>query len=149
MNQQEAITYDKAELRSILRALRNMDEEATTQARKVSGELAGMALEQIQRAASGPAQSKIAQGGRVSRSSKIGEFSFGYVAQKYSGGGTTQQLWPGYEFGSGRITQFRPWSGQQGRGSKGKFIYPTLRRIQPDIVRRWEEALAVIMRKWS
>lgn len=146
---QEAITYDKAELRSILRALKNMDEEATNQAKQVSGELAALALQQIQTAASTPAQQKIAQGGKVSRSSKVGEFSFGYVAQKYSGGGTTQSLWPGYEFGSGRITQFRPWSGQQGRGSKGKFIYPTLRRIQPDIIRRWEEALAKIMKKWG
>lgn len=145
----ESITYDKAEMRAILRSFRAMDEQATRQAKEVSAALATEALQAIQQAASGPAQTKIAQGGRVSKSSKVAEFSFGYVGQKYGGGGNTQLLWPGYEFGSTRYKQFAPWSGRYGKGSRGKFIYPTLRRLQPTYIRRWEEALAKIMKEWA
>jgi hypothetical protein len=38
---------------------------------------------------------------------KIGEMSFGFVSQKFSGGGSTQQLWGGYEFGSNKYKNFR------------------------------------------
>jgi len=141
--------YDKKELQAIIRAFKLMDQEATEEAKQVSGELADYALEKIRQAAYEPGMRKVAAGGKVIKSSKIGEIRIGYAGQKFSGGGTTEQLWPGYEFGSHFYKQFAPWSGKFGRGSRGKFIYPTLRRIQPDIVRRWEEALAKIMRKWA
>lgn len=144
----DAITYDKAELRSILRAFKAMDEEAVAQAKEVSNKLATEVLGQIQSAASEPAQQRIAQGGKVSKSSKVGEVSFGFASQRYSGGGTTKQLWPGFEFGSDRLPQFAPWSGRYGGGSRGKFIYPTLRSMQRDIITRWQEAFSKIVRKW-
>ena len=81
-------------------------------------------------------------------SSKIGELSFGFASQKFSGGGTTQQLWGGYEFGSNKFKQFPIWSGKQGRGSKGWFIYPTLREIQPEIIAQWENAFDRILKEW-
>lgn len=150
----DQITYDKAELRSILRAFRNMDDEAIAKARIVSGELAGEAAERIKSTASSRplfaiAAERIAYGVRVSKSSKIGEFSYGYASQRFSGGATTQMLWPGIEFGSGKYPQFRPWSGKQGRGSRGFFIYPTLRAMQPDIVSRWEDAFSQIVKEWD
>jgi hypothetical protein len=91
---------------------------------------------------------KIAQGSRVSKSSKIGEISFGFVSQKFSGGGTTQQLWGGFEFGSNRYKQFPVWSGRAGRGSRGWFIYPTLRAEQPYIINEWENAFSKILKEW-
>ena len=94
------------------------------------------------------ADDRIAQGSRVSKSSKIGELSFGFASQKFSGGGTTQQLWGGYEFGSNKFKQFPIWSGKQGRGSKGWFIYPTLREIQPEIIAQWENAFDRILKEW-
>jgi hypothetical protein len=51
--------------------------------------------------------SPIAQGSRVSKSSKVGEMSFGFASQKFSGCGTTQQLWCGSEFGSNKFKQFQ------------------------------------------
>jgi hypothetical protein len=74
--------------------------------------------------------------------------SFGFVSQKFSGGGTTQQLWGGYEFGSNKFKQFPIWSGSQGRGSKGWFIYPTLRAEQPNIIAKWENAFTEILKEW-
>jgi hypothetical protein len=74
--------------------------------------------------------------------------SFGFAAQKFSGGGTTQQLWGGYEFGSNKYKQFPIWSGREGRGSKGWFIYPTLKAEQPQIVSQWAEAFSQIVKVW-
>jgi hypothetical protein len=125
---EEAIAFNKQELRSVLSAFKAMDEEAVKEAKSVSNGLATYLQSKIISAAGSrpnQAASRIAQGSRVSKSSKIGELSFGFVSQKFSGGGTTQQLWGGYEFGSNKYKQFPVWSGREGRGSRGWFIYPT------------------------
>lgn len=148
----EAISYDKAELRAILRSFKAMDEEATNQARTQTSKLADFVRGRIISAASNSSNSvapKIAQGSKVSKSSKIGEISFGFAIQKLSGGGTTQQLWGGYEFGSNRYKQFPVWSGREGRGSRGWFIYPTLRSVQPEIVKRWEQSFDEIVKEFN
>jgi hypothetical protein len=147
----ESITYDKAQLRGILQAFKGMDEQAVSQAKAVSNGLATYVQSKIISAAgSRPNQAalKIAQGSRVSKSSKIGELSFGFVSQKFSGGGTTQQLWGGYEFGSNKYKQFPVWSGREGRGSRGYFIYSTLRAKQPHIINEWENAFTKILKEW-
>ena len=148
----DAITYDKAELRSITRAFKAMDDEAIQQSKTVSGNLATYVQGKIIGAAQSrpnEASKRIAQGSRVSKSSKIGELSFGFVSQKFSGGATTQQLWGGYEFGSNKFKQFPKWSGREGRGSRGWFIYPTLKREQPQIIAQWEAAFDKIVRKYD
>jgi hypothetical protein len=147
----ETITYDKADLRGIVKAFKAMDETAVEQAKGVSNGLATYVQSKIKNAAGSrpnKAASRVADGSRVSKSSKIGEISFGFVSQKFSGGGTTQQLWGGYEFGSNKFKQFPVWSGSQGRGSKGYFIYPTLRAEQPHIIAQWEQAFTKILKEW-
>ena len=148
----EAISYDKAELRAIVKSFKAMDEEATKQAKEQTSELAEYVRGKIISASGGASNrvaGKIAQGSKVSKSSKIGEISFGFAGQKLSGGGTTQQLWGGYEFGSNRFKQFPIWSGREGRGSRGWFIYPTLRSVQPDIVKKWENAFSKIVKEYN
>lgn len=147
----ETITYDKSDLRGILQAFKAMDDEAVAQAKGVSNGLATYVQTKIiakAGSAQNDAASRIAQGSRVSKSSKIGELSFGFVSQKFSGGGTTQQLWGGYEFGSNKFKQFPVWSGREGRGSRGWFIYPTLRAEQPHIIAQWENAFTKILKEW-
>ena len=147
----DPISYDKADLRGITRAFKAMDEAAVEQAKGVSNGLATYVQSKIISSAGGrpnKAASRIAQGSRVSKSSKIGELSFGFVSQKFSGGATTQQLWGGYEFGSNRYKQFPLWSGREGRGSRGYFIYPTLRAEQPHIIAQWENAFTKILKEW-
>jgi hypothetical protein len=147
----ESITYDKADLRGILGAFKGMDAEAVAEAKKVSNGLATYVQGKIISAAGSrpnEAASRIAQGSRVSKSSKIGELSFGFVSQKFSGGGTTQMLWGGFEFGSNKFKQFPVWSGREGRGSRGYFIYPTLRAEQPHIINEWENAFTKILKEW-
>ena len=148
---EETIAYDKSDLRGVLKAFKAMDEEATAQAKVVSGGLATYVQGKIVSAASlrpNDAANRIAAGSLVSKSSKIGELSFGFASQKFSGGGTTQQLWGGYEFGSNKYKQFPVWSGSQGRGSKGWFIYPTLRAEQPNIIAKWENAFNEILKEY-
>ena len=148
----EAISYDKAELRAIVRSFKAMDEEATNQAKQQSSQLADWVRSKIidtTNRSTNKVAPKIAQGSKVSKSSKIGEISFGFASQKLSGGGTTQQLWGGYEFGSNRFKQFPVWSGREGRGSRGWFIYPTLRSVQPEIVKRWENAFSQIVKEFD
>ena len=146
------IAYDKADLRRVLGAFKAMDEEATAQAKAASGALAEFAQDKIIGTAQGRgrAAEKIARGSRVSKSSKIGELSFGFAGQKFSGGGTTKELWGGNEFGSNKYKQFPIWSGfgPKGRGSNGWFIYPTLRAIQPEIIAKWENAFDKILKEF-
>ena len=149
----DAIAYDKAELRAIVRSFKAMDEEATSQAKEVTSELATWVRSKIIDTASSKTRNrldnKVAEGAKVSKSSKIGEISFGFAGQKLSGGGTTQQLWGGAEFGSNKWKQFPVWSGREGRGSRGWFIYPTLRAVQPEIVRRWENSFSKIVKEFD
>jgi hypothetical protein len=148
----DLITYDKADLRGIVKAFKAMDDEAVAQAKGVSNGLASYLQTKIKSTAAGRpnnAAGRIADGSRVSKSSKIGEISFGFVSQKFSGGGTTQQLWGGYEFGSRKFKQFPIWSGPGPKGgSRGYFIYPTLRAEQPHIIAQWEAAFSKILKEW-
>lgn len=150
----DSITYDKAELRAITRSFKAMDEEATNQAKKISSELADYVKSKVidaaaLRSTNQASAVRIATGAKVSKSSKIGEIKYGFAAQRFSGGGTTQQLWGGNEFGSNKKKQFPVWSGREGRGSRGWFIYPTLRSIQPEIVKRWENAFATVVKEFD
>jgi len=150
----ETIAYDRAELRSIIRAFKAMETQATDEAKRESSALADFAAGKIKEAAafrtvSGKAVRRVADGVRVSKSSKVGEFSYGFATQRFSGGGTTQILWAGLEFGSNRFKQFPRRTPNNGRGNAGYFIYPTLRQIQPELVRQWEEAFSRILKEYE
>ena len=152
MSDNVEIAYNKQDLSKITSALKAMGDEATDAAKRESSAIAEFAQGKIQQKAitRGKAADRIASGSRVSKSSKIGDLSFGFVSQKFSGGGTTKDLWGGTEFGSNKFKQFPIWSGQspKGAGSQGWFIYPTLREIQPDIIDKWETAFDRILKEW-
>lgn len=148
------VAYDKSDVRAIAKSFKAMDEQATIEARKESNALAQYAADKIKIAAgtrviSGTAARRIADGVKVSKTSKIGEFSYGFASQKFSGGGTTAVLWPGMEFGSNRFKQFPKRTPRYKGGSAGYFIYPTLRQIQPEIIKKWESAFESILKEWG
>lgn len=149
----DPIALDKSELAQVFKALKNLDEAAIDEAKRQSGALADYARAEIVQTAdtlrSRKVASRVATGSRVKKSSKIGEITFGYASQKFSGGADTRQIWGGSEFGSNKWKQFPVWSGREGRGSKGYFIYPTLRRIQPEIVQKWSAAFSKILKEWG
>lgn len=150
----EAITYDKRELRSIISAFKAMDDEAINAAKKESSALAEYAANEIKaysvsRVFGQKAINRIVEGVRISKSSKIGELSYGFASQRLSGGGSTKDIWAGYEFGSNRYHQFPRRTPTRGRGNSGYFIYPALRKIQPELIAKWESAFSKIVGKWD
>jgi hypothetical protein len=150
----DPITYDKRELRSIITAFKAMDAEAVEQAKRESSALAEYAAGEIKQTAvtrqvSGAAARRIADGVKISKTSKVGEFSYGFARQKFSGGGSTLDLLYGREFGSKQYKQFPTRTPRQGRGNSGYFIYSTLRKIQPELIRKWESAFDRILKEWD
>jgi hypothetical protein len=149
----DAMAFDKSQLSALFKALKGMDVAATEEAKRQSGALAEYARTQVIDSAhslnSRAVASRIAEGSKVKKSSKIGEITYGFAAQKFSGGATTKDIWGGSEFGSNKYKQFPVWSGREGRGSKGWFIYPRLRKIQPYIISQWTEAFNKILKEWG
>ena len=147
----ETVALDKSQLRGVIIAFEAMSDEAKIQAKQESSALADFARTKVietARKSFNKADDRIAEGSKVKKSSKIGEITFGYIGQKFSGGGNTKQLWGGFEFGSNTYRQFPIWSGKEGRGSRGWFIYPTLREIQPEILARWTEAFGRVLKEF-
>ncbi len=130
-----------------------MEEGATEAAKRESGAISeyvrGKVIDSAHSLNSRAVASRIAEGSKVKKSSKIGEITYGFASQKFSGGADTRTLWGGSEFGSNKYKQFPIWSGREGRGSRGYFIYPTLRKLQPEILTRWTSAFDKILKEWG
>jgi hypothetical protein len=141
------VEYDKADIRQILRSFKAMSDEAIAQSKRVGYDLADYAAGKIKNYALGSryiASSRVADNVKISKSSKIGEFAYGYKSQKFfSGGASTLDMVYGLEFGSTQYPQFPP------RRKEGYFIYPTLRKIQPEIIKQWEEAFDQILKEFN
>jgi hypothetical protein len=161
---QRAFQYDKRELRQIASVIRKMGDEAKEQARAVTSSLVDFAVKEIKSAAAShprPKQAqKIAAGVRISKSSVIGEFGLGFAGQRFSGGATTQLnegrsagqkgILAGVEFGAIRQKQFLARTPKFGlRGNTGTFIWPTLRRIQPQLIKQWENGISKVIKEWD
>jgi hypothetical protein len=150
----ETLAFDKTELRQLYKAFSVLGEEAKQEARQTSNALAQYLQGEIKQAGYARTNDpipirRIVDGSRVKKTSTTGEITFGSASQRFSGGANTKTLWPGYEFGSNKFKQFPRFSGRLGRGSKGYFIYPTLRANQAYIVREWTAAFNRILDKWG
>lgn len=163
-NAQRVFEYNKSEINKLARVIRAMGDEAKEQARQVSGGLVDFAVKEIKTAATQhprPKQAtKIADGVRISKSSVVGEFGLGFASQRFSGGATTQLnegtsagqkgILAGVEFGARKQKQFLPRTPKFGiRGNAGTFIWPTLRRIQPDLIEKWEQGFDKVIKEWG
>jgi hypothetical protein len=141
------VEYDRADVKLILKRFKLMSDEAVTQAKKVSNSLADKAAGRIKAYAVGSrfiASSRVADNVKVSKTSKIGEFGYGYKSQRFfSGGASTLDMVYGLEFGSNRLPQF------PARRREGYFIYPTLRKLQPEIIKEWENAFTDILKEFD
>jgi hypothetical protein len=160
-----SIFFDKRQLNQISRIFRNMDDMAKEKAKQKIQELVGRQLSAIRSAAGarGKVAQRIADGGEVKKSSLQGELKFGFAGQKFSGGATTQfntrndppgkrpGIGGGFEFGSKRFPNMPRWSGPmpKGPGSRGWFIYPTIRATQPEIIKEFEDIVISLGKEWS
>lgn len=160
----ETLAFDRTQLRQLYKAFQVLGDEAKVEARETSNALADYLQKEIRsagyaRTKGAEAVRRIVDGSRVKKSSTTGEITYGFSSQRFSGGATTKTLWGGYEFGSSvrprkdgtvrRLTQFPNYSGRQGGGSRGWFIYPTLRKNQKYIVQEWTKSFNKILDKWG
>jgi len=159
------IVYDKKELVQFAKVMRTMSDIAVEETKRRVGELAQRELNEIRQIAAsrGKVANRVAQGGKVKKSSLLGEISFGFASQKFSGGATTQfntrndpkgsrtGIGAASEFGSGKYPQFPRWSGPmpKGPGSRGWFIYPTIRHLQPTIIKEFEDIILAIRKEFN
>ena len=147
MADQVKVEYDKADIRQILRSFKAMSDEAIAQSKRVGFELADFAAGKVRAYAAGSrylSSTRVADNVKVSKSSKIGEFGYGYKSQKFfSGGASTLDMVYGLEFGSNRYPQF------PARRKEGYFIYPTLRKIQPELIDKWENSFEKILKEFD
>lgn len=159
------IVYDKKELIQFAKVMRTMSDIAVEETKRRVGELAQRELNEIKNVAKsrGKVADRVAQGGKVKKSSLLGEISFGFAEQKFSGGATTQfntrrdakgnriGIGAAAEFGSNKYPQFPRWSGPmpKGPGSRGWFIYPTIRHLQPTIIKEFEEIILAIRKEFD
>lgn len=141
------VEYDREDIRLILKSFKAMTAEAIEKSKRVGFELADFASGKVKNYAVGSryiASSRVADNVKVSKSSKIGEFSYGFKSQKlFSGGATTLDMVYGLEFGANKYPQF------PSRRREGYFLYPTLRKIQPELIKRWEEAFEEILKEFD
>ena len=147
------------------KVMRTMSDIAVEETKRRVGELAQRELNEIKSVASsrGKVADRVAQGGKVKKSSLLGEISFGFAGQKFSGGATTQfntrndakgnrlGIGAAAEFGSNKYPQFPRWSGPmpKGPGSRGWFIYPTIRHLQPTIIKEFEDIILEIRKEFN
>jgi hypothetical protein len=156
--------FTKRELANLAKTFTLMGEDAIDSSRQIAFEIAELAKDKIRdagytRTKSGGAIRRLVDGSTISRTSKTGRLSYGFANQRLSGGATTQQLWGGLEFGSSiklrkdgsvrRFNQFPQYSGRYGKGSRGWFIYPTLREIQPELTAKYLKAMNEVVKVWS
>jgi hypothetical protein len=141
------VEYDRDDIRLILKSFKAMSDEAIEKSKRIGFELADFVAGKIKNYAVGSryvASSRVADNVKVSKSSKIGEFSYGFKSQRlFSGGANTLDMVYGLEFGSNRLPQFPD------RRREGYFIYPTLRKIQPELIKRWEQAFEEILKEFN
>ena len=153
------VFYSEKDLKQIIKAFKAMSDEAVAESKRMGLELAQYAVGQIQGRASTIQERRIAATGRAKKSSKIGEFSFGYQKREFSGGANTSRniegsppygngILAGVEFGSNRLNNFRARTPRmKNGGNRGYFINPTLREIQPELVNKWERSFDEILKK--
>jgi hypothetical protein len=150
----EFSAFTKRELGKLAKTFTLMGEDAVEQSRQVAFEIAELAKDKIRaagysRTKSAGAVRRVVDGATISRTSKTGRLSFGFANQRLSGGATTQKLWGGLEFGSAKWKQFPTYSGRYGKGSRGWFIYPTLREVQPELTLKYIKAMNEAVKEWG
>ena len=136
-----------------LRALNQLDKDANNAARDSAVKIAEVMAGYIRTAGQirpDKRDRNLASTVRVNRD-RLPSVSIGGRANpKVSGGGTPGNLIFGMEFGAykpANAWRFPPRTRPLNRGNAGYWIYPTARRIQPEIVGLWYAAMDTILRK--
>ena len=142
-------------LRETIRAFKQLDKEASKEARERSQEIANKMGGYIRNAT--PTRDRrydvLAGSVKAGRDRvpvvRIG----GRVTPRVSGGAGPGQLVIGMEFGADQAGpnawRFPPRTPRKGRGNEGYWIFPEAKRRQREIRSLWFDAMNDVIRRWS
>lgn len=151
-----------AEVRALLKDISAMDKESQGRLKDDVKIISGWVATEIKQAATRapmPEQAKRVANTVRAVKDRVPYVVVGGTAQKFSGGGRSGVVLFGSEFGAypksengafangGRRFPYR--SAREGRGNKGYWIFPTLKRLQPDITRAWHNRVDHVLRNWN
>lgn len=159
------IKPDLGDYRGLLKALNVMGKEANGELKNevasISAWTAGGIKTSAYVGARFPAQAAIVAATVRPARDRVPTVYIGGGKGRASGGANAGQLLFGNEFGgnpdySKSVSgfpnggfKFPPRSPREGRGNKGYWIFPTLKVMQPEIKRRWQEACVKVLDNWA
>ena len=139
------------DLRGLIYAINKMDKEANTDLRNKVSSISKWSAQGIIESsyqAPNPAQAARVAGTVRSNRDRIPNVTIGGNRGRYSGGAVAGQTLFGTEFGArrgfpngGRRFPFKDY--------RGLWIYKALREMQPEITRRWKQAVDEVLDNWS
>lgn len=149
---------DYKEVKSLLNAFSRLDKAANAELRTRAGDIAQYAADQIRAEAGSMAEARggngfmaqrVADRGIVVVRDRLPKIKIRGKTRVFSGGGSVENVAWGAMFGSNKYKQFPARLPKQGKGNKSYFVFSTLSRIHPKIVKLWQEAVNELADKWS
>jgi hypothetical protein len=156
---------DLRDLRGLLKALNKMDDDSKKALKddvtSISGWTAGAIKTSGYVGARFPKQAQIVVATVRANKDRIPNITIGGSRGRVSGGANAGILLYGNEFGGSPESsigvsgfanggyRFPERSPREGRGNKGYWIFPTLKAIQPEITRRWKNAVGEVYENWK
>lgn len=166
-----SVKADPKQLGALYSAFKTLSEEANGQLKSDVASISAWTAEGIKAAASNVApQAYPKQASRVAQTvrhnkDRVPNVTIGGSKRLFSGGALAGEVLYGSEFGAvewqatGQIgaNRFGKYGGRRfpdrsprmGQGNEGYWIYPTLRRMQPEITSRWFRAVEKVLGKWD
>ena len=156
---------DLRDLRGLLKVLNTMEKEAQHQLKDDVASISSWTATGIKQAAFGfspmPRQAAIIAPTVRGNRDRIPNVTIGGSRGRASGGANAGILLYGNEFGGDRNAfgtkttfpnggyKFPPRTPREGRGNRGYWIFPTLKAMQPEITRRWKNAVEKVLENWG
>ena len=159
------IKPDLSDYRGLLKAISAMDKDAQGALKNDVSIISAWTAKGIQQAGYAhplyPRQAAIVAATVRPAKDRVPTVYVGGGKGRVSGGANAGQLLFGNEFGGERNAKnsqsafpnggyrFPPRTAREGRGNTGYWIFPTLKAMQPEIKRRWFEAVNKVMDNWA
>lgn len=150
-----SIKINDADLRDLQKAIFRMEKASKDDLKNEVMEMAKDAVPVFQRSAQTTRQQTLRPTVKARKDvTPVIEFG-GNTRAGVRGGATYSQMLFGTEFGANQAflrnggRAFPARSPRAGRGSRGYWIFPTAKKLQPTITRRWYQAVDDVLDRWT
>lgn len=141
------LKVDDRDLRALLASFNRMDDIAKNDMRKIAVEISERVANEVRYSAGSAGQTRvnqaIMQSLKINKKDKAPNFSLGGTTRVTSRGTKAGEILFGAEFGSTKYRQFPPHLGKT-----GYFIFPTLKKMQRQILSDWLQGYKLIRDAW-